>query len=102
MWFNCKEWLLQGTIDSEDEKLANDLGSPGAHIRPNGQLVIESKESMAKRGLASPDDGDALALTFAQPVSPIVREIKDPDDEDERYGPRWSDTPYYGRWGWMR
>ena len=24
---------------------------------------------MKKRGLASPDDGDALALTFAEPVS---------------------------------
>ena len=25
---------------------------------------------MKKRGLASPDDGDALALTFAYPVAP--------------------------------
>jgi hypothetical protein len=25
---------------------------------------------MKKRGLASPDDGDALALTFAHPVGP--------------------------------
>ena len=30
---------------------------------------MESKDSMKKRGLASPDDGDALALTFAEPVS---------------------------------
>jgi hypothetical protein len=34
-----------------------------------GQIKLESKESMKKRGLASPDDGDALALTFAEPVS---------------------------------
>jgi hypothetical protein len=27
---------------------------------------------MAKRGLASPDDGDALALTFARPVAPVT------------------------------
>jgi hypothetical protein len=26
---------------------------------------------MAKRGLASPDDGDALALTFARAVAPV-------------------------------
>jgi hypothetical protein len=26
---------------------------------------------MKKRGLASPDYGDALALTFAQPVTPV-------------------------------
>jgi hypothetical protein len=29
--------------------------------------VLESKADMQKRGQASPDDGDALALTFAQP-----------------------------------
>jgi hypothetical protein len=28
--------------------------------------VLESKADMQKRGQASPDDGDALALTFAQ------------------------------------
>jgi hypothetical protein len=31
-------------------------------------LVLASKADMQKRGQASPDDGDALALTFAQPV----------------------------------
>ena len=34
-----------------------------------GQIKLESKDAMKKRGLASPDDGDALALTFAEPVS---------------------------------
>jgi hypothetical protein len=29
--------------------------------------VLESKAEMQKCGQASPDDGDALALTFAQP-----------------------------------
>jgi hypothetical protein len=29
--------------------------------------VLESKADMQKRGQASPDDGDALALTFPQP-----------------------------------
>jgi hypothetical protein len=32
---------------------------------------MESKEEMEKRGLDSPDDGDALALTFAQRVLPL-------------------------------
>ena len=32
------------------------------------RLVLEAKERMKKRGLDSPDDGDALALTFAAPV----------------------------------
>jgi hypothetical protein len=31
-------------------------------------VVLESKEKMKARGLSSPDDGDALMLTFAAPV----------------------------------
>jgi hypothetical protein len=52
---------------------------------------------MQKRGQSSPDDGDALALTLAQPVAPA--EVEEPDEEDEfgnvgRYGS--------GSSGWMR
>ena len=43
---------------------------------PVGQIGVQKirgqlkkKEDMKKRGLASPDMGDALALTFAHPVS---------------------------------
>jgi hypothetical protein len=51
---------------------------------------------MQKRGLASPDDGDALALTFAQPVAPPSPE--EPDDEEE-----FGDGGYsMGSSGWMR
>jgi phage terminase large subunit len=50
-------------------RLALDLAGPGFHLR-NNKLVLESKESMGKRGVASPDDADALALTFAMPVAP--------------------------------
>jgi hypothetical protein len=33
-------------------------------------IQLERKEDMKKRGLASPDNGDALALTFAYSVAP--------------------------------
>ncbi len=67
MWQKMKEWLLSGAIDKHPE-LEADLTGPG--IRPdNRQRVwLESKETMKKRGVDSPDDGDALALTFAAPV----------------------------------
>ena len=38
---------------------------------------------MKKRGLASPDSGDALALTFAYPVMP--------SHHRPRRSPRWQD-----------
>ena len=33
------------------------------------QIILESKDDMRSLGLASPDCGDALALTFAYPVA---------------------------------
>ena len=35
----------------------------------NGRKLLEKKEKMKKRGIRSPDGGDALALTFAEPVA---------------------------------
>lgn len=66
-WFRMKDWLLRGAIP-RDTRLEGDLTGPGFHLNTKDQLVIENKDSMEKRGLASPDDGDALSLTFAQPV----------------------------------
>jgi hypothetical protein len=67
MWKEMKEWLLYGAIP-EDQRLMDDLSAPGYHLNPKDLLVLESKEDMAARGLASPDDGDALALTFARRI----------------------------------
>ncbi len=68
MWKRTKEWLAHGQIDKADHRLAMDFQGPGYHLNQKNKLVLESKESMQKRGVASPDDGDALALTFAQHV----------------------------------
>jgi hypothetical protein len=32
--------------------------------------VLEAKDAMRRRGIASPDEWDAVALTFAEPVRP--------------------------------
>ena len=71
MWDKVKAWLLKGSIDPKDSRLETDLGAPGYHHDKKDRLVLESKESMEKRGLDSPDDGDALALTFANAVAPM-------------------------------
>src|SRR5450631_2114682 len=94
MWDQMKDWLLHGAIHT-DEKIASDLSGPGYHINRSNLLVLESKADMQKRGQASPDDGDALALTFAQPVAPTVKEEP---DEDE-WGGRFSSMPSSH---WMR
>ena len=70
---------------------------PGYHINRSNLLVLESKADMQKRGQASPDDGDALALTFAQPVAPAEVEEEDEEEAFGRVG-RYGD----GNSGWMR
>lgn len=70
-WGKMKDWLSTGAIDPKDKRLESDLTAPGHHLNRRDRTVLESKESMAKRNVASPDDGDALSLTFAQPVAPL-------------------------------
>jgi hypothetical protein len=70
MWAGMKDWLSLAAIDEKDQRLETDLTAPGYHIDRQDRLVIESKEDMAKRGVDSPDDGDALALTFAMQIRP--------------------------------
>jgi hypothetical protein len=82
MWERMKTWLERGAIPADDVVLETDLTAPGSHLNRSDQLVIEAKESMAKRGVASPDRGDALALTFAAHVPPVSAEER----EGGRYG----------------
>ena len=44
---------------------------------------------MEKRGLDSPDDGDALALTFAHEVPPVEEQPEEEECEEiQMYNPR--------------
>jgi hypothetical protein len=69
MWDRMKEWLLHGGIPT-DPKLEVDLIGPGYKPDRNQRVLLEAKDQMRKRGVASPDNADALALTFAQNVVP--------------------------------
>lgn len=72
MWSELKEWLVKGAIDKSPQ-LEVDLTGPGFHADRHDKLVLESKEAMKARDAQSPDEGDALALTFSQPVSAARR-----------------------------
>jgi hypothetical protein len=53
------------------ELLADLTGVEYGYVLRDGRdaIILEKKEDMKKRGLASPDLADALALTFAYPVA---------------------------------
>lgn len=69
MWQHMKTWLATGAIDTS-ARLDIDLQTPGLRPDMRQRIWLESKEDIKKRGEKSPDDGDALALTFAQIVTP--------------------------------
>jgi hypothetical protein len=86
MYNQLKDWLLRGAIP-DDEDLRAQITRPGYHINRQNKLVLESKQDMAKRGEASPDDADAIALTFAQPVAPVAEEQDDRSSNFDTSGP---------------
>ena len=60
-----RDWLGGACID-RDPFLIDDLAGPEYKFQKSSdRIILESKEEMKSRGLASPDDGDALGCTFA-------------------------------------
>jgi hypothetical protein len=73
MWGELAEWLDSDVSGLEvdlpdDDNLQADLCTPQLSRDSADRFVLESKDSMRKRGMPSPDLGDAAALTFAEPV----------------------------------
>ena len=67
LWFKGREWFEERTCSiPEDRDLVKELTTP--LYNPNhgsGQIKVESKKDMKKRGAMSPDLADAFLLTFA-------------------------------------
>jgi hypothetical protein len=78
MWSKMRDWLANGGAIDQSADLEMDLTGPGYYHDKQDRLLLESKEAMKKRGIDSPDDGDALALTFAQAVvKPVAKPLRD-------------------------
>src|SRR5262249_25129547 len=72
MWLKSKEWLADpgGAQIPDSDSLQADACGPGYSYDSTTRLVLEKKEDMRRRGLPSPDEWEAVALTFAQPAGP--------------------------------
>jgi len=76
MYKNLSSKFENGEISIPDDlELIAQLSSVKYKINSRGQLQMESKEDMKKRGVKSPDKADALALAFmdSSPVEARVR-----------------------------
>lgn len=74
MWDGIRQWLMAGgglDLSPENAQLARaELTAPMYSFDAAGRIRLEAKEEIRKRLDHSTDLGDALALTFAFPVSP--------------------------------
>jgi len=75
MWMNSKEWLEDpaGAQIPDSDSLQADACGPSYKYDSHTRLQLEKKEDMRRRDVPSPDEWDAVALTFAEPVGPEVR-----------------------------
>jgi hypothetical protein len=75
IWMRSRDWLDEpaGVQIPDTDSLQADACAPGYHYNANSYLLIESKEHMRDvRKIRSPDEWDAVALTFADSVAEEV------------------------------
>lgn len=70
VWGAMRDWLNADAEIPDDPELETDLTSVEYGFSNKQQIQLERKEDMKKRGLASPDCGDMLAMTFAAKIPP--------------------------------
>lgn len=69
IWSEMRDWLRGAMIDG-DSDLMTDLTAPNYKFMGASDVQrLESKEELKARGFSSPDNGDALACTFAVKVA---------------------------------
>jgi hypothetical protein len=116
IWGALRDWLQTGAIDDDPDLIADLTGVEYGYALRDGRdcVLLERKEDMRRRGLASPDNGDALAICFSYPVmasaasrarrsgrlhasayDPYVRDSTDKDDGE--MSPRQHDEILRGR-----
>lgn len=68
LWARARDWLPGGMVEKDDgEKgsFSEQATNRGWRVRVGSEKkILETKEDLAKRGVASPDDFDAFACTF--------------------------------------
>jgi hypothetical protein len=68
MWMKSREWLEDpaGAAIPDRDSLQADACGPTYSYDSNSRLKLESKDHMRARGVRSPDEWDAVALTFPE------------------------------------
>lgn len=80
-WGRMRDWLKNRGALTPHPELELDLQGPEYSYDAHNRIQLEKKEDMKKRGIPSPDLGDALALTFAERVAAAMVSAADYADQ---------------------
>lgn len=72
MWGRYRDWLKTASIP-DDPELVVDSESIEYGLDQKNRIRLEKKEDMKARGLNSPDDADALVITFYETILPEAK-----------------------------
>lgn len=90
MWKLMRDWLKEGGCIPQDPALQQEITGPETVARLDGKIQLESKKDMKARGQSSPNRADALALSFAYPVS----KKRKPEPKQRFYEPSSSNSEW--------
>lgn len=77
MWGLIREKARNGKLNLiYDDKQISQLSNRKYRINSDGKIELERKEEMKKRGLSSPDKGDALGLSLYEPITNGISILK--------------------------
>ena len=80
MWDRMRQWLRDGADLPNDAELRASLIGIEYSFDGKELMRMERKQDMKKRGLDSPDEGDSLAMTFAESIGDYTNNWFEPED----------------------
>jgi hypothetical protein len=83
MWDRVRIWLRDGADIPDDAELRQALIGIEYSFDGKELMRMERKQDMKRRGLESPDEGDAICLTFAEEIGDYTNNWFEPDDQFE-------------------
>jgi hypothetical protein len=83
MWDRMRIQMREGMDLPNDADLRKAMIGIEYGFNDKEQMRLERKQDMKKRGLESPDDGDAIAYTFAEHVGDSNMQYFEPADNFE-------------------
>jgi hypothetical protein len=103
LWWKLRTMFEEGTISiPNDDELIAQLSVIKWKTESDGRIKIESKEDMVKRGIASPNDADALMLSmFLNDAAFRIPSVKNDYWEDAEIFKRAKQRATRGENSWM-